>query len=570
MVSPFFYTNTMKQLLYSLLLLPLLLDPVDGQCQKVKQVWVEDNQLVIVFDKAVEVNRSEGFRLIGGAARIKSMSADQQPTQITFILTDHVLPDDQFTLLYWPELGDIRIGSEKLQTSLNVAVTNRADQYQGRGMLYYVSTSGNDAFVGTDPSHPLRTVRQAQKMAQAGDYILLKRGDTFRNTFVDIEKSGLPDRYLTFAAYGQGEQPIVEHDLEDVVTVTDQEYVLIDNWHVKVKGNGETGIYLAGNCRYPVISNCRVEGSGKPQYGINYGKNDGPQEKVVYPQILNNHVTGCLWNIISTGYPYDGTHEVMGGLVENNVSAKNRSLKNGDGIDAQRGKFHGLVIRKNEIYDYFDDGIDLFSADSVIVEYNTIHTPQQPSSSGQGIKAGGLTNADKINGYQSTNIIIRHNVVYDIYNKVSDAGSHNGIQTNEGASGEIYGNLVYDVQGSGIVVSGAIKHWEVHHNIVVNAQEAGLNIWTEGSKDNQIEVYNNILEGEQADIKVNTRTTQQKVTGRNNVLVHGKAAGAYQGQDDQPADLATLFVNPTKHDFRLKPFYKQYLGTDRVENQKRE
>ena len=560
----------MKQLFCHFLLLSLLLCALHGQCQEVRQAWIKDNQLVLVFDRAVEVKRPEGFRLVGGAARIESMVADHESTQVVFSLTDYVLPDDQFTLLYWPELGEVRISIETLQTSLRIPVTNRADRYRGKGTIYYVSTSGNDAFVGTDPNHPLLTIKQAQKMAQAGDYILLKRGDTFHNTFVDIEKSGLPNRYLTFAAYGQGDQPVIEHSLEDVVTVTDQDYVLIDNWHVKVGGNGETGIYLAGNCRYPVISNCRVEGIGKPQYGINYGKNDGLEKNIVYPRILNNHVTGCLWNIISTGYPYDGTHEIMGGLIENNISAKNRSMKNGDGIDAQRGKFHGLVIRKNEIYDYFDDGIDLFSADSVIVEYNTIHSPQQPSSSGQGIKAGGLTNADKINGHQSTNIIIRYNIVHDIYNQVSNAGSHNGIQTNEGASGEVYGNLVYDVQGSGIVVSGAIKHWEVHHNRVINAQEVGLNIWTEGNNDHQVEVYDNILEGEEADIKVNTRTSQKVVTGRGNVLVHGKAAGAYQGQGDQQATLTTLFINPIKRDFRLKPFYKQYLGTDQAENQKRE
>ena len=476
-------------------------------------------------------------------------------------MTDCALPDDQFSLLYWPELGDARIGLQKSVSPLDIPVSHQVSQYQGQGTLYYVSTSGNDAYYGTDSTHALRTISQAQQLAKAGDYILLKRGDTFTDTFVDIKKSGQPEQYLTFGAYGHGAKPIIEHDWKDIVTIADQDYVLIDNWHLKVRGDGEKGIYIMGDSRYPIVSNCRVEGFGKPHFGINYGKNDGGDTKVVHPMIFNNYVTGFVWNISLNGYPYDGTHEVEGGLIENNTSGETRSTENGDGIGAQRGKFHGLIIRKNEVYGYYDDGIDLYAATDVIVEHNTVHSPQQPSSSGQGIKAGGITRTEPIAGHQSTNIIVRHNTVYNLYNEVNDSGSHNGIQTNDGASGKLYGNLIYDVQGSGIVVSGPVDQWEVHHNVVINAREAGLNVWTEGHHDDRVSLYNNVLAGDQYDLKVNTKTTKNMITGHDNVLVHNKVVGAYQGDGDQQVGVSALFVDPKSRDFRLKPSFYQHLGT---------
>ena len=447
-----------------------------------------------------------------------------------------------------------------------VPVANQTTHYGGTGTIYYVSTVGRDAYLGTDSLRPLRTLFQAQRLARPGDYILLRRGDTFRNTAVRVTKSGEAGQYLTFAAYGKGAQPIVTHAEEDLVVIADQHYVQIDNWHLQVHGDGEKGVYLMGNSRHAIISNCCVEGFGKPLYGINFGKNDGAAKKVVNPSILNNQVSGFLVNIISTGYPYDGTHEVEGGLIENNRVGKTRSVKNGDGIDVQRGRFHGLVVRKNKVQGYFDDGIDLYGADSVIVEHNAIYDPQQPSDSGQGIKAGGLTRNETIDGYQSSNVIIRYNTVHSLFNRVSSAGSQNGINANDGATGQIYGNLVHNVQGNGIVISGPILSWQVHHNIVVNAEKVALNVWTEGESDSQVVIAHNVLGGKQGDIKVNTRTTNRPITGSDNELIHQKTSGNYRSPNDQPVDAKTIFYDVNQLELGLKPAYRKYLLVSSAKN----
>src|SRR5690606_33252528 len=106
------------------------------------------------------------------------------------------------------------------------------------------------------------------------------------------------------------------------------------------------------------------------------------------------------------------------------------------------GKYHGLIIRKNEVYGWYDDGMDFYASEDVIIEYNTLHSPQQPASSGQAIKAGGITRTEPVVGHRSKNIVVRYNTVYNLYNHVNEEGSHNGIQTNSGGSGKVYGNVV--------------------------------------------------------------------------------------------------------------------------------
>lgn len=532
-----------------------------GLQELVSRAWVDGDRLNVAFRQPVSVTDARGFRLVGGVARIKSLLNAPSATQFTFSLTDHALPDDQFRLLYWSTMSDLRQG-DRLVQDWEVSVANQSARYEGSGTIYYVSTAGLDTYLGTDSLRPLRTLSQAQRLARPGDYILLRRGDTFRNTAVGVTKSGEAGRYLTFATYGQGAQPIVTHAEEDLVVIEDQHYVHIDNWHLQVRGDGEKGVYLMGDCRHAIVSNCRVEGFGKPLYGINFGKNDGAAKKVINPKIINNQVSGFLVNIISTGYPYDGTHEVGGGLIENNRVGKTRSVKNGDGIDVQRGRFHGLVVRKNEVYGYFDDGIDLYGADSVIVEHNVVQSPQQPSDSGQGIKAGGLTRNETIDGYQSSNIVVRYNKVHSLLNQVSSTGSQNGINANDGASGQIYGNLVYDVQGHGIVISGPIHSWRVHHNIVVNAEKAALNVWTEGDSDSRVVIAHNVLGGKQGDIKVNTRSTGKLITGLDNELIHQKTSGHYRSISDQRVDARTVFYDVNQLELGLKPAYYKHLLVD--------
>jgi hypothetical protein len=101
----------------------------------------------------------------------------------------------------------------------------------------------------------------------------------------------------------------------------------------------------------------------------------------------------------------------------------------------------------------------------------------------------------------------------------------------------------------------------VHHNIVVNAEKVALNIWTSGDNDYKVKVRFNILAGQKLDIKVNTRTTNNNVTGERNVLVNNQTSGAYKSKTDLQISLPTIFKDPSSRDFRLKPTYNRYRNT---------
>ena len=503
----------------------------------VKDAVISDsrsNYLVVSFNQNITVSNADGFRLTGGAARIDKLIGGSGSNQLVFSLTDYVLPDDDFKLLYWPELGDAFADGLPLQGFKDLDVHNQTSTYHGKGQIFYVSTSGNDSFNGTSPKAPLRSIDKALDKVGPGDYILVKRSDHFQNTALEVNISGNEKKNIVISSYGEGHLPRIEHPYKNVLTINSQSYLHFNTLHIVVRGSGKSGIVLGGNSKNIVVSNCRIEGIGKTHYGINYGENDGLEYNITNPVIINNEVHGFRWNIRSSGYPYDGSHEVIGGVIENNVISGNRIVEDGDGISAQRGNFHMLIIRKNIIYKYYDDGIDLFAAKNVIVEHNTIHNPLMPSSSGQAIKAGGITKNEIINGVQSENIIIRSNFIFEILNDIDDKGSHNGIQTNNGASGVISDNTIYNVKGNGIVISGPISKWTVKNNLILNAKDAGIRVWTQGINDSNVLIQNNTVEGESSDISITTRSSKKSITGENNLLISNTQNGRYINKNDKP------------------------------------
>jgi hypothetical protein len=75
---------------------------------------------------------------------------------------------------------------------------------------YYLSTSGNDANSGMDPSSPWQTLNKLNsfKNLKPGDDVLFNRGDTFYGS-ITISNSGTAGNPITFGAYGTGENPII-------------------------------------------------------------------------------------------------------------------------------------------------------------------------------------------------------------------------------------------------------------------------------------------------------------------------------------------------------------------------
>jgi hypothetical protein len=77
---------------------------------------------------------------------------------------------------------------------------------------YYVSNSGNDANAGTSPENAWKTiakVNSSMSVFTAGDSILLKRGDVFKEKLT-VTRSGSALSPIVIASYGAGQKPILD------------------------------------------------------------------------------------------------------------------------------------------------------------------------------------------------------------------------------------------------------------------------------------------------------------------------------------------------------------------------
>ncbi len=535
--------------------------------------------MVVEFKETVTVDNAEGFRLTGGAARISRLLSGNRSSRLVFQLTDYVLPDDQFKLLHWSELSDARLANQKLASFEDVVVTNALSDYQGNGKLYYVlSSQGNDGNLGLSKNEPLRTIARAQAIAGAGDFILLKRGDRW-STRVIITNSGQPGRYITYAAYNRGAKPIVHSMLigKDklrgrqvemaTVAIRGADYIQIDNIHVKTDGKGtartkDDGIQIGDGAKYAVVSNCTVEGIKSQGYwGIRVTVDGLPN--TTRPEVYNCEVFNYYANMGTQIWPHDGKHGIEeGGLIENCISRDPITPNNEVGfswenIMINRGDFHGFVIRKNKVYNYVASGIETFASKNVIVEYNEIYDPLNTNIGGKGIKAGGYNSAAQtapgVGEIYSEDIIIRYNKVYNIIR--GNTKNVNAIDASGARSGEIYGNLVYNVKGIGIKIAGQSNStgWEIYNNTVLDCGEDAIQVYSSGPHAANVRIKNNILEGKLNDINIMLNGGPGKVAGQNNLLLNGKARGSYAGKSDSKPNMGALFVDRSKYNYQLKP-----------------
>lgn len=570
-----------KRYRHLFLLLSLLICSLNGSAQSISSAKIKStstNRLEVTFSAPVTVtDNGVGFRLIGGVARIKRLLSGSGTAILTFELTDYVLSNSDargYKLLHWPELSDARSSSGKLM-SLNTSVENQAASFNTTTRkLYYVSSSkGNDSNLTNSKTAPFKTIGKAQSLAKAGDYILLRRGDTFSAFAVD--KSGNstagPIVYTAYndnsSAYDPKPKVTGRADVGGLypgaILSHKKDYVVVDNLNVVSEKNGisvvQTGSYL-------VISNCALDGSGpETQGGIDFANVRTDQNRYVGPLLLNNTIKRFRRSIHFSGFPYNKNYKVVGGTIENNICQDNRSNDASDGIVLNRGSFGGMIVRKNDISDYWDDGIDLFAGASIIVEYNTIHSPSPTTASDnsrKGIKAGGKTRinpdgeSDIILDYRGDSVTVRYNTITGL--NATSCTDCNGIDGNLAATGQIYGNVVYGVTKAGILVNGApsTRGWDIYNNTVLKCGVNGIQIYQPGTESNRIRIKNNILEGAQRGIYVSDGNESKKVVGANNVIVTANSTsnsgGAYQSTTDQVATAESLFFSYSDNNFLLK------------------
>ena len=404
---------------------------------------------------------------------------------------------------------------------------------------YYVSSSeGDDRWAGSSSASAWQTLARLGGVSlQAGDTVLLKRGDAWEELLLLNRLRGTPARPIVVAAYGSGAKPRLQPQHADqVIHIQHSHHVQVQELHILAPA-GKKGIRIAGDARFVQVSHCRVEGhaDGSSRHGIVYAATSGGQ-RPTYPVVEHNEVSYFYEAIIGGG----GVNQ--GGRVAHNYVHSATPTNSSDLIRAIGGDFEGLSIAHNHLTGWYDDAIDLYTGSNVVVEHNRVHTPaKRILGSGNGIKLGGITN-QVAKAPTSYGNVARYNVIYDL-NQRQEGHLCNGIDTNGGYDCKIYGNLIYEVQGDGIVANG--DGCVVYNNTVVSDHVA-LYLHPSGA---QAQAYNNILSGRLQDVNIEHGTSG--IRGSNNLLVHDRKRGNYRSQSDLQGDPG--FVNPQAAQFTLKP-----------------
>lgn len=104
-------------------------------------------------------------------------------------------------------LGSIKGGADKEAETLRKSIENSEDNLNITGQKYYISSNGDDNADGKTPETAWKTLDNISSntfLFKKGDAILLERGGVYRINSTVLCQSG-----MTYAAYGEGEKPLV-------------------------------------------------------------------------------------------------------------------------------------------------------------------------------------------------------------------------------------------------------------------------------------------------------------------------------------------------------------------------
>jgi hypothetical protein len=171
-------------------------------------------------------------------------------------------------------------GRQLFSVSLDAAGFTVVTPEAGDRVLYVSSSAGSDANAGTSAAAPYKTIAKAKAMMRAntGDQLLLKRGDTFYETFGYWAKGGASAAEpMVIGAYGDGDRPVVATGTASALALGSSSGKVIN--HIVVQGirfyahqrdpanpaftggyNGNEGLRLIAATNDTLLEDCAVDG----------------------------------------------------------------------------------------------------------------------------------------------------------------------------------------------------------------------------------------------------------------------------------------------------------------------
>jgi hypothetical protein len=160
-------------------------------------------------------------------------------------------------------------GRQMLSVSVDGGGWTHITPGPGARVVYVSNSQGSDGNSGFSPDSPVKSLARGEKLVRdgAGDQLLLKRGDTWHESFGFWSISGKSqDEPVVIGAYGSGERPTVASGsasaawTNGLVNVHDVAFIGV---HFDASGRGGStpdGIQSAGRLSNVLVEDCDIEG----------------------------------------------------------------------------------------------------------------------------------------------------------------------------------------------------------------------------------------------------------------------------------------------------------------------
>lgn len=404
---------------------------------------------------------------------------------------------------------------------------------------YYVSNGGKDSNDGLTSATSWKTISKVNSSSfNAGDSILFKKGDTWRETLI-VPSGGNVNSYVTYSNYGAGNLPqilgseqatnwsnVTGNVWMSSTTLNDPALGVNHNGSVSdVNGNWPGSSYYIENngiinwghqqknsqseltTEYdwwwnaghiyiysPTDPTTRYKSfeASQRQYGVNLNAKD---------YITLDGIEMHFQQSSGTGNPYPPTNRT--GLTVRNCKISHIGIKNGAAYGIV-SPYSNALIQYNDVSEIGRRGITINAVatpnlviKNVIVEYNNLHNGYHTT----GIDIQSVEPSDLL-----TNIIVRYNHIWD--DSLASVTAPEGfpsdlifVSEQSGGAGrisniQIYGNTLQNPSFRGIHLDG-IDSAFVYNNTIVgsnkNITQYGSGIWIEGAKTANNRIRNNIF-----------------------------------------------------------------------------
>jgi hypothetical protein len=191
---------------------------------------------------------------------------------------------------------------------------------------YYVdAVNGNDSWNGTSTGTAWKTINKVNLSSfLPGDFILFKRGDTFRGNLTP--KSGSASGYITYGAYGTGNKPLLLGSISRKL-ISDWTNVGTNLWQTSGIKIGSQGVDV-GNIIFNNEESCGVKVSSE--------SNLNTQGK------FYSNVSRKFLKIYSVGNPGSYYSNIELVLKGNIISVSGKSYIICENLDLRYGGSHGI------------------------------------------------------------------------------------------------------------------------------------------------------------------------------------------------------------------------------------